>query len=213
MNAANVDVVLNAIKAHLDATGHGTTTRFRLCLDTGLSEATVKRAIRVIKDSGLLAVEVRKGHSGGYLFGPIQTGQTGQPNGSAGAETGQVNVVMPCLYQTGQAPTETDLTRLDAQTGQQTGQDGAKASWFVCCIWVDEKGEMWTHGKDGLATYMPCDTKDDAMELAEKHSRMFHKDRSQRYGVLPAVDVCERAAGEAGAKVLHYRYGTLRGSQ
>lgn len=68
---------------------------------------------------------------------------------------------------------------------------------------------MWCHGRDGFDTYMPCASKEAAMELAENHARMFHKDKGHRYGVLPRVDVCEQIG--QGGKVLHYSYGTLGG--
>lgn len=69
---------------------------------------------------------------------------------------------------------------------------------------------MWCHGEDGLETYIPCASKDAAMELAEQHSHMFHKDKRQRYGVLPRVDVCETIGK---GKALHYSYNALGGGR
>jgi len=120
---SNVDFVRSAILSFVDESGHGTATRGQIAVRAGLSEATVKRAIQQIQATGSLIIECKKGHSGGYLFADpkrvkrvSQTGQTGQPNGSE-------SFAMPCLYQSGQGPSDTDLTRLDAtQTGQQTGQ-------------------------------------------------------------------------------------------
>jgi len=212
VNAANVDHVLAAIRQRMDRSGHATATLHQLCSDTALSEATVKRAIRIIKDSDTLAVETQRGAGARYLFGPKQPKvriSRDQSPDQSGSESGSAR---NAFNQSGRTPSGSSPVQIGAESGSESGSAPALSPrWFVCCIWFDEKGEMWTHGRDGTPTYMPCDSKEEAMELAERHSRMFHKDKQQNYGVLPAVDVCEQGPGENASKVLHYRYGTLRG--
>jgi hypothetical protein len=203
------ETVWRAIQMSLDTSGHGTATRASLALLSGVSEKTVARAIRIFAAENRIVCESKKGHSGGYLFGPPNRPQTGQESGQTGQQTGQKIESGNAFSQTDQAPSGTGLVGLShSQTGQQTGHVAESPQWFVCCVWYDEKGEMWCHGRDGFDTYMACGSKEEAMELAERHSCMFHKDKGHRYGVLPRVDVCEQIGGNGG-KVLHYSYGSL----
>lgn len=212
MTGDTYETVWRAIQLSLDATGHGTATRASLALLSGVSESTVKRALEVFVSEGRIASESKQGKSGGYLFGPPKPVKTGHETGHETGQTGQNLELGNAFSKTGQAPSESDLTGFSvSQTGHETGHAGESGRWFVCCVWYDEKGEMWCHGRDGFDTYMACASKESAMELAEDHSHMFHKDKAQRYGVLPRVDVCERIGN--GGKILHYSYGSLGGPQ
>lgn len=217
MNVQNVNHVLDVMRRFIGEDGWGTATRSQIAIQAGVSENTVKRAIQIIANGDALIVDTKKGHNGGYIFADpkrvkraSETGQTGQPNGPA-------DEPMPCLSQTDQAPSGTGLVRLDAtQTGQQTDQTGQQAEnatepkWFVCCVWYDEKGEMWCHGQDGYETYIPCQSKEAAMELAEEHRKMPHRGRYNDPPSWPNVDVCEQLYK---GKQLHYRYDALGGGR
>lgn len=119
MNRQNVDVVLRAIQRRM-ANGYASLTLTQLVADTELSQSTVQRAIQAIQTDNLLAVERKRGHSGGFLFGPPNWSQSGQQSGQ---QTGQNWSACNAFNQTGQGTSSPDLTSLDgAQTGQQTGQ-------------------------------------------------------------------------------------------
>lgn len=214
MNVANVEHVFMAIRNRMDLSGYGTATLTQLVMDTGLSLATVKRAIQLINESGSMVIESKKGQKGGLLFGPSKQLKQLSETAQTAQKTELFEKTRNAFNHQRQTPSGSSLVSGGAPNSSANSSAAPESPrWFVCCTWYDEKGQMWTHGRDGLATYMPCDSKEDAMELAENHSHMFHKDKQQRYGVLPAVDVCETVGdGDRASKTLHYRYGTLGAS-
>lgn len=70
-------------------------------------------------------------------------------------------------------------------------------TWWVCCTWYDDKGQLWSHGLDGVDTYQACTTRDEAFRTAQEHRVRDHPAPTWQ------VDICE---GPLGGRRLHTRF-------
>lgn len=197
------ETVWLAIQTHLDETGHGTATRANLALESGVSQSTVYRAIQEFVRLERIAVDTKKGSRQGLLFGPPPR----SPRSTDPGHPGQNPEATPCLSQ----PVQVDSVHSEpepvgvSQTGQ-TGHDDSEPGWFVCCVWEDDKGNMWCHGQDGIETYVPFVDMNEAFDYAEHHREMPHRGFPNDRPSRPRVDVCVRIGS---GKALHQSYGNV----
>lgn len=167
---------------------------------SGLSRPTIFRALEQLTRERLIETEAKYGPGGGLR---ISLKSVSKSVSNQSQKSHVRNAFQNPVQGTSSPEPEPDSVR---ETVSNQSHDDDEPAWFVCCIWYDDKGNLWAHGDDGIPMYQPCASKEEAMELAERHSQTPHRDRSQRYGVLPRSDVCER---HAKGKALHYSYGSL----
>lgn len=194
------DKLLRTLQNAADADGHVDTNVTMLVAWTGLSRSTLYNALEQLTREQLIHTEGKRGPGGGLII-RLKNVQNSSKNSSNSSNKRNA------FKTSDQGPSGSDPDQKSPSEFVQNSSSVAETpQWSVCCVWYDDNGDMWCHGSDGFDTYQMCSSKEEAMDLAEKHSRMYHKDKNQKYGVLPRVDVCET---KGKGKVLHYAYGSL----
>lgn len=202
MNSA--DRVYRSLNAAADMDGNVDCSVNLLCSWTGLSRASIFRALEQLTRDGAIETTGKRGPAGGLTIGLTKgltkvspkVSQTSQ-NRSAGNASTQA----PGPSALGGLLRETNSELVSPEVAEEPGP-----IWFVCCIWYDDKGACWCHGDDGYPTYIPCASKEAAMDLAIEHRNMPHRGLPSHPAVFPSVDVCEQLGR---GKVLFHRFDDI----
>lgn len=197
----NTDIVYRALKGRADDRGYVRVTLAQLTTDTALSMATVRRLLQRLVDDGQIEKRSKGGASGGLLIRLRTCSEPAQKPAQKPAQNEQVRNVS-----TQDPPPSGAGVLLQDSTCSEPAQTAEKAEWFVCCIWRDENYADWCHGADGIPTYIPCESKEVALYVADQHRYQPHKDREASLPSRPAVDIV-RSVGKS--KVLVQRLGVL----
>lgn len=202
---SNSSVILWAIRDRADDRGYMRTTTDELVARTALSRATVKRILAQLAIDGIIDVRSKGGRAGGLLI-RLKTGS--QTGSKPVHEPVQNEPVRNALKDSGSGPSALEPEpESSSQTGSRTGSAEEACEWFVCCVWRDEHDVEWCHGDDGLPTYIPCESKEVALYVADQHRYQPHKDRDAALPSRPCVDILRTIGGKT--KVLAERIGVL----